>query len=527
MFTVSFYKRDFTSRISTRGLNFQVERFSFVAQGGCSEASLRVVGNATNLLFDLLNYLRAPIEIFDERGQCVWWGYVHSTVIHPPGVGLTLDGFGNRVRVAYSTPTGRATPSARGTTAWVDDATSQALYGIREYTDTLNEIDATTATQRANIVLAQRKYPLPIVELDAEAVPEAYATVTCRGWIDTLDWRNYSRGYLVQYYDSATAKAVFQNFGGVRDLPLWGVQRVGQSITLAYSMYMESITAGIALNGPGPRNLRFRIYSGGLPWSGGTVIAETAQYQQATGIPATGANGLIGFPFLTPAYVAAGTGLWIVAEGDEPSTPAYWQNRWQIMLLEEAGGTAYVEYPAGAWKPRSSTGLAAANLRFDLNGILDTSQLVSEALTTSAEFITAVDVKNTSGIRLPAYRDGESSLWRVLEELLNMGTTNYRRLLLNLTRERVAQVYEESAGSAGNPDLLLDLDGVLYDARKQKQGARSPVAKWVKLIGTPLSDSLSNPPHFFFVERATYNVESDRWELEPRGSDQTFVARIA
>ena len=101
------------------------------AIGGCEEASISVMGEP-EMLWGLLEWLRYSVTIRNENGNHVWWGDVAEVTVSLGGmaVGVDVETVRNRVCVAYTYAD--QTAAVRDTTAWAEDAASQAPYGIHE-----------------------------------------------------------------------------------------------------------------------------------------------------------------------------------------------------------------------------------------------------------------------------------------------------------------------------------------------------------------------------------------------------------
>lgn len=72
---VRFLQRNFRHEETLpEGLDVVVNAYSKSVYGGCLEAEIEIKGE-TERLFELINYLRDGVEIYDEAGNAVWWGY--------------------------------------------------------------------------------------------------------------------------------------------------------------------------------------------------------------------------------------------------------------------------------------------------------------------------------------------------------------------------------------------------------------------------------------------------------------------
>jgi hypothetical protein len=200
--SVIFQNRDFTAGMDPSHLKFTVNSYSFKVIGGCDQASITVYGGEI-ALEDTINWLRKPVKIYDRRGVAVWWGYVHQVQLRKDALEIapSLDSMVNRAAVVYSyVATGSTSVGTRKTTAWADDADSQAEFGIKELlsSDDGNS-DAAAEARRAAILkgqawpyggLSQFGSPRGAVRYSG-AKKSASATLICRGWWETLGWKYY------------------------------------------------------------------------------------------------------------------------------------------------------------------------------------------------------------------------------------------------------------------------------------------------------------------------------------------------
>lgn len=159
--------------------------------GGPIVAEIEIAGSQ-NALWELLTWLRRPVEIRNDHGQPVWWGLVNEVRIGFGGitVGVGLDNMANTVAVAYSDVEPDGTP-VRGTTTWVSDSASVSRYGTKEILDTMGEAGLAAAEARRDALLANRAWPRGVPSA-GQSAPQV-ATVLCIGWIETLRWIHFAR----------------------------------------------------------------------------------------------------------------------------------------------------------------------------------------------------------------------------------------------------------------------------------------------------------------------------------------------
>jgi hypothetical protein len=201
--SIVFQNRDFSSAVDPNHLKFAVNSYSFEAIGGCKEASITVYGGELGLE-DTINWLRRPVTIYDGRGTAVWWGYVHGVQMRKDALEITpsLDSMYNRVAVTYSfVETGSQTVGMRKTTSWADDLNSQAEFGVKEFYSSAGGLSDAAAERRRAVVLAGQAWPFGGLSQFGSprgavrysgAKKSASATLICKGWWKTLEWKYYA-----------------------------------------------------------------------------------------------------------------------------------------------------------------------------------------------------------------------------------------------------------------------------------------------------------------------------------------------
>lgn len=187
-----FSRRDFGLRIDTNGLLLNVDQLSWQAQGGCDWATI-LAGNGelapAARLWNLLEYLRCPVMIKDDKERSTWWGFVNDVTVQVGQwkIGATLDGMANRVIVLFSYIDVDSTEKS-SETGWAEDAASVLDFGKLEYTGTLGNLTSLTAAEGKRDVLLQMMYKPQNTVAQVEPGISS-AEIHCRGWMHSLKWR--------------------------------------------------------------------------------------------------------------------------------------------------------------------------------------------------------------------------------------------------------------------------------------------------------------------------------------------------
>jgi len=182
---VNLYNRDFSELAVQPDVRFIVDRYSMSVFGGPKQATLQISGEPEKL-FEMINHMRAPVEIVNDQGDVVWWGYVSNISINTSAgaFNVDLDTMSNNVAVAYTYQ------DVRYTTQWSDDADSVVEYGTKELLLSRADVTEADALQFRDVSLANTKNPIPAITFSGGK--EGVGTVTCKGWISTLEWQYYS-----------------------------------------------------------------------------------------------------------------------------------------------------------------------------------------------------------------------------------------------------------------------------------------------------------------------------------------------
>ncbi len=185
------YPRDLSLTYPTTPVNltYQVQRYSTNVLGGPERCTVQVAGGL-DALFELVELLRSPIEIYERQMGLVWWGVVSKVTVSTGlvEIGASLETMYNRIAVAYSyVAPGSASVGQRKTTAYTTDADSVAEYGTRDMLLSLGGATDAQALQARDTALSTYRYPISIWQKSASG--QATATIEAKGWWDTLGWR--------------------------------------------------------------------------------------------------------------------------------------------------------------------------------------------------------------------------------------------------------------------------------------------------------------------------------------------------
>lgn len=500
-----FKTRDFASVLAFPNVEMAVERYGFTALGGPDQATLTAKGQV-DALWELLNWLRAPVELIDAEGTARWWGYVHEVVVQVGAIqiGVSLDSLFNRVNVVYSyVAPGSATVGTRANTGWAQYDDSVSEYGTRELLHSLSGDTPASALQARDTVLAAMQLPRPVLT-PSYGSGEQRATLTLRGWIHTLDWTYFSRAALAE---SNTDKTIAE-------------QEFGTSLN--YPEYAQSFQ----LSGWHVYDIQFNLRSEGSP----TDSVQVALCSDSAGVPgavietvtvAAAAIGstfsYISFALAAPRLLSAGTTYWLVIS----RTGALDAVNYYVLAVDEAlgyaSGVLRNHYYLSSWIAR----VPDADALFRVNGVEETTAQISAIEAAEGQFIAGVLPDSASGVYTSPYRDGDSTALAEIAALLKRGTTNDRRLLAEVTRDRYLRVYEEPELDDATIGLLLDSDGALSTPLAGALDAsHPPVGQWCQFKDMPatVNMGLLADPAFFFVELAEFDVKTQAWQVTPRGA---------
>lgn len=223
-FSIIFNNPDFTSKQDPANLHFGVSNYDFAAIGGCDKAEILATGGELGI-WDLANYLRCPVTIYDARGIPVWRGYIHEASIEQGAltVSVSLDRLVNRVAVAYSyVATGSQTVGLRKTTAWADNLVSQAEYGVKALLSSTGGMSDAAAENLRDSILDGQAWPQGGVSQSAGAggqirrssgKKKITATLFCRGWWHALGWKYYANTGTTSVVTTAQITAIVTNSG--------------------------------------------------------------------------------------------------------------------------------------------------------------------------------------------------------------------------------------------------------------------------------------------------------------------------
>lgn len=187
-----YYNRDFTNRGNTNAKQM-VDSLSWNCIGGCDQASISAVGPAAGI-WEFAEYLRYPVEVYDDKARAVWYGYVNDVQISYGALnwGVSLESMANSLSVAYTYNEAQSTDvGIRKTTTWYADADSVGAFGtIQKRLSAVGMTDAAAVYAR-NTALEQMKYPSGVVTATGIGGGDpgmAVASIHCLGWYSTLDW---------------------------------------------------------------------------------------------------------------------------------------------------------------------------------------------------------------------------------------------------------------------------------------------------------------------------------------------------
>jgi hypothetical protein len=498
---VTFSKRDFTALTVQPKSTFEIQRYSHTAFGGPKSATIEATGSLEHL-FELINHLRAPVEIVNDFGDVVWWGYVSEVLINLPtaSYGVDLTTMYNRVAVAYTDQ------GIRYTTDWSEDEYSVAAYGKKELLLSLSDAFDTGAAQYQAIQLANSRYPIPVLKFSGGK--ESTATLTCQGWYGTLEWT---------YYANPIGKESYEETGkggreiGEDDRPLLAQSfRIGSSTAWgAKSIWIRAWKQGVS-DPVDNLVISLKANNGGIP---GSTLASG----QVAGINISTSAEWYEFVLNTTITLQPATTYWIhVARSGAVNPSAYFMVDTNLDFGYPRGKIFLYNTNIGAWSEDIYG--RWGDLLFIVMGSLSTTDQIATIIDNCGQFFADAIIENESGIQSNPYRAGDTSGLYELNKLLEAGTYNDRRLLCEVTKDRYLRVYEEASRPGNiNDCYALNKEGqLLTPALTPIEPSLCPVGIWCRLYNVipPSVDlSLVTDHNLFFIEEAEFDVKSGQYSI--------------
>jgi len=159
---------------------------------------------------------------------------------------------------------------------------------------------------------------------------------------------------------------------------------------------------------------------------------------------------------------------------------------------------------------------------------IETTSQIEAIVEAVGDHFRGVDIIDPSGVFTSDYSDGDSNAWAQIEDLLRVGTTNSRRLLVQVTPTRYLRIYEEP--SPGLNDYNILSDGRVEDRfGRALRPSQDVVGHWARLkdvVPASVDTSRMADPSRIFIERATYMPEELELRFESRGIDLLSIGRI-
>ncbi len=512
---VRVYERDFTRlRALPTGLVFTPVSWSHAAIGGPKAATFTAEGPVQSL-WALLSWLRSPVEIVSERGDVIWWGYAHDieAALGAIRIGVSLDGLANNIAVQYEQlALNETTTGSSATTPYASNSDSIALFGTRELLAALTNATETIALAQRDRLLAALKNPIPTLSLDGGG--RYMVTVRCRGWWDVLGWQQYSRGGAGTGSASLGLGSNYDYFMYHKCAMKFRLRATeGPFRARALDLQLSKDAAAVGVQNEWDWTLHADDAGGSQP---GTQISGIATVDAGTVTP----DGAWYKPWFAVPYpmLQGSTWYWLKSSYARDWTPDESKPFW---MGNDGGGSD--PYPEGSfWEDNGGWALVSNNIfgQFGVNGEMETTYLLGQMVTALAQGLLAGYVIETaSGLYSSAYRpDNANGLDEALQ-LLDVGTSNGRRLLGRVREDRMVVFTEEPVSNSAT-DLRVNLSGALEEASGQPvEKALFRPGRWARLVMAERGEAelgILGPISPVFVEESEYTAARDELRVLTR-----------
>lgn len=264
--------------------------------------------------------------------------------------------------------------------------------------------------------------------------------------------------------------------------------------------------------GDPPGVLLVRIYSDSAG-SPGSVLAQGVLEPEEVRTVLEWVTVTLDAPYtLQPA-----TTYWIAVSTGGTALGCYTVGLTDDADAQYTGGVCRIQLATGPWETRWGE---PVSMPFQVWGKSDTgNQVRSMAAYALPDFHTML--RTPSGVLQRFWRDGKSRAGSEAQSLIDIGDTDNRRISAQVTPDRLVIVGVEPTLEASDPALCLHYDALTGELIRADGGPAEagalPVGQIVYLENVETAGALLSDTRRVFVERASFDAESERLSMEPKG----------
>jgi hypothetical protein len=355
---------------------------------------------------------------------------------------------------------------------------------------------------------------LPTIEPGAVlATGQITCTIEAWGWWYTLAWRYANVPSTLAFaYDKTTT-----------------TYTIGKDDTADVVAYAQAFDVGavawnilevelqVTKTGTPPEDLTVAIYTNPDDATPTDTVVSTSLTPAEVGT-ATRTR----FSFSAAEALSANTSYFLVVTTSGLDASNYYS----IALDGDGGYSAgpLVKKVGSTWS--SATGDLA--WRIYTNDLVENTQQIKSLATNYGQFFEKVLVLDAASISTESYRNGDSDAQFEIEELLNAGNTDGRRLLARVTSDRFVEVYAEDEPSPLT-GYGVTADGKVYNHAALVDRSTCPVAVWAHLrhvLPGGLDTAQLSGLGTFFIEWSEYDPNTDTWRFEPLGMQDRYETEV-
>lgn len=164
-----------------------------------------------------------------------------------------------------------------------------------------------------------------------------------------------------------------------------------------------------------------------------------------------------------------------------------------------------------------------ASLYFRIESAQETTTQIQNIANRCGQFLSVADansdIVNASGVETPQFREGDLDGLTELEKLLDIGTSDDRRLLATVTPNRRLRIYRKP--DAATTDNILNNDGSIVTATNTKMPEGKLIAgTWLRTRDVPASVGALTTLESLFIESSERSGDG---VLRPRAEEQEAV----